>query len=82
LNEGYFSESLVNAYFKILEKMNLTQLCRENHQRNIAFLETPGGRGSMSSNFILGTNTLKIQYLTTHAVRQILMINGPDGEGL
>jgi hypothetical protein len=45
-------------------------------------LETPNGRGSLSSNFLLGTNTLKIQYLNTHVVRQILMTNGPDGEGI
>lgn len=44
-------------------------------------LETPHGRGSLSSNFLLGTNTLKVQYLSTNIVREILMVNGPDDEG-
>ena len=33
LNGKLFTERFVNVYFKILEKMNLVQLAKENYQR-------------------------------------------------
>ena len=33
LNGTMFTERFVNVYFKILEKMNLVQLAKENYQR-------------------------------------------------
>lgn len=47
-------------YFKILEKMNLVQLSMDNYQRQQQMGETPDGRNSVSSNLLLGTNTMKI----------------------
>ena len=56
-----FSENIINVYFKVLEKMNLVQLSQDNYTRNQSMLEsTPGARESLSSNMLLGTNTMKI----------------------
>ncbi len=68
-------------YFKILEKMNLVQLSMDNYQRQQQINETtPDGRNSVSSNLLLGTNTMKIQYLTTNFVRKLRMQNNIDTE--
>jgi len=67
-----FSEKIINMYFKILEKMNLVQLSMDNYQRQQQMQETPdGGRNSVSSNLLMGTNTMKIQYLSTNVVRKL-----------
>jgi len=76
-----FSEKIINMYFKILEKMNLVQLSMDNYQRQQQIGEsTPEGRNSVSSNLLLGTNTMKIQYLTTNFVRKLRMQNNLDQE--
>ena len=68
-------------YFKILEKMNLVQLSMDNYQRQQQINDTtPDGRNSVSSNLLLGTNTMKIQYLTTNFVRKLRMQNNMDTE--
>lgn len=71
-----FSEKILNMYFKILEKMNLVQLSMDNYQRQQQIQETPDGlRNSVSSNILLGTNTMKIQYLSTSFVRKLRLQN-------
>jgi hypothetical protein len=76
-----FSEKIINMYFKILEKMNLVQLSMDNYQRQQQINDTtPDGRNSVSSNLLLGTNTMKIQYLTTNFVRKLRMQNNMDSE--
>ena len=67
-----FSEKIINMYFKILEKMNLVQLSMDNYQRQQQ-QETPDGRNSISSNLLMGTNTMKIQYMSTNFVRKLRM---------
>lgn len=66
-------------YFKILEKMNLVLLSMDNYQRQQYMMqETPdgaGGRPSTSSHFLAGSNTMKIQYLTTNFVRKLRLQN-------
>jgi hypothetical protein len=74
-----FSEKIINMYFKILEKMNLVQLSMDNYQRQQQINDTtPDGRTSISSNLLLGTNTMKIQYLTTNFVRKLRMQNDSE----
>lgn len=34
-------------------------------------METPDGRNSLSSNILMGTNTMKVQYLSTNFVRKL-----------
>lgn len=77
---------MINVYFKILEKMNLVQLAMDNYQRQQILLQentnTPDGRNSdnrssVNSALLLGTNTMKIQYLSTNFVRK-LRINNPE----
>jgi hypothetical protein len=42
--------------------------------------ETPGdARASYKSNLLLGTTTMKIQYLKTNFVRQLMVMNEMDG---
>lgn len=75
-----YSEKIINMYFKILEKMNLVQLSMDNYQRQQQMMqETPDGgqRHSISSHLLLGSNTMKIQYLTTNFVRKLRLQN-PD----
>lgn len=75
-----YSEKIINMYFKILEKMNLVQLSMDNYQRQQQMMqETPdgGARHSVSSHFLSGTNTMKIQYLNTNFVRKLRLQN-PD----
>lgn len=70
-----YSDKIVNMYFKILEKMNLVQLSMDNYQRQQAINETPGGDGnsreSNVSNMMIGSNTMKIQYLSTSFVKKL-----------
>ena len=52
----------------------------DNYQRQQAMLETPDGRASLSSNLLLGTNTMKIQYLSTNFVRKLRAQTDLDGQ--
>eukprot|EP00356_Strombidium_inclinatum_P009143 CAMPEP_0170489744 /NCGR_PEP_ID=MMETSP0208-20121228/8046_1 /TAXON_ID=197538 /ORGANISM="Strombidium inclinatum, Strain S3" /LENGTH=266 /DNA_ID=CAMNT_0010764805 /DNA_START=2091 /DNA_END=2891 /DNA_ORIENTATION=+ len=70
-----YSEKIINMYFKILEKMNLVQLSMDNYQKQIQ-LQNSGRmdgsiRNSISSSILMGLNTMKIQYMTTHLVRKL-----------
>ena len=73
-----YSEKIINLFFKILEKMNLVQLSMDNYQRQQQLLETPEGRNSVSSSVLLGTSTMKIQYLSTNFVRKLRLQNNID----
>lgn len=42
-------------------------------------LETPDGRNSLTSNLLLGTNTMKIQYMNTNFVRKLRLQNDIEG---
>ena len=44
--------------------------------------ETPdGGRNSISSNLLMGTNTMKIQYMSTNFVRKLRLQQDGDTPG-
>jgi len=68
-----YSEKIINMYFKILEKMNLVQLSMDNYQKQIQIQQRADSQSmnSISSNLLLGANTMKIQYLTTNYVRKL-----------
>jgi hypothetical protein len=51
----------------------------DNYQRQQQMQETPdGARNSVSSNLLMGTNTMKIQYLSTNFVRKLRLQNNME----
>lgn len=76
---NFYSEKMINMYFKILSKMNLVQLSMDNYQRQQQMLETPDGENSYRDNLLLGTTTMKIQYMNTNFVRKLLIQSETEG---
>ena len=82
LSGKLYSEKIINMYFKVLEKMNLVQLSMDNYMRQQQVQETPDGYGnsrvSASSNLLVGSNTMKIQFMSTHFVKKLHEIDEFD----